>query len=79
MLLIGLDTTRDRKFIGAGTFVGWGGVNLRRDFDDGKLGKALHNVQATETFIHRPDFLLSMPNEMKVATHEWRQVPAAIE
>jgi len=71
--------TRDRKFIGAGTFVGWGGVNLRRDFDDGILGNALHNVQATETFIHRPDFLLSMPIEMKVATHEWRQVPAAIE
>ncbi len=64
----------DKKFIGAGTFVGWSGVNLARTFDDGVIGMAWHNFNPTETFIYRPDFLLNAPSVMKEPIHEWREV-----
>jgi len=64
----------DKKFIGAGTFVGWGGVNLARTFDYGVIGMAWHNFNPTETFIYRPDFLLNTPSVMKEPIHEWREV-----
>jgi hypothetical protein len=67
-------TIPDYKFIGAGTFIGWGGVDLNRDFDDGNTGKALNSMQATENFIFRPDFLQNFPEELKVINSNWREL-----
>jgi len=67
-------TQADRKFIGEGTFVGWNGINLDRDFDDTHFGKAWNALNPTETFIYRPDFLLNAPSVMKEPIHEWREV-----
>ena len=52
----------DRKFVGAGSFVGWTNVDLQRDFNNGGLRKELHNTTPTETFIHRPDFIVNVPS-----------------
>jgi hypothetical protein len=52
----------DKKFVGEGTFVGWGGVNLDRTFDDGcSFTKAWHDRSPTEVFNYRPDFLKNAP------------------
>ena len=64
----------DRKFIGAGTFVGWTGVNLDRTFDDGVFGPILNNNQAIENFIYRPDFLANWPTKLKASLSNWREV-----
>ncbi len=50
----------DKKFIGEGTFVGWSGVNLNRDFNAG----VDNDSQPTETFIYRPDFIKNLPEKM---------------
>lgn len=65
--------TTDRKFIGAGTFVGWEGVDLQRNFDNGST-PTLNNAAATETFIFRPDFLVNTPKEVQSAQMTWREV-----
>jgi len=70
----GTYTLADRKFIGAGTFIGWGGVNLNRSFDNSGIGKADNNVNATETFIYRPDLLINEPPEMKASHSNWKEV-----
>ena len=64
----------DRKFIGAGNFVGWTNVALNRDFDDGDQGATLSSLQAVENFIFRPDFMINFPNELKVANSNWREL-----
>ncbi len=64
----------DRKFIGAGTFVGWGGVTLNRTFDDGNLGPILNNNQAIENFIYRSDLLFNWPVKLKASTSNWREI-----
>lgn len=57
------------KFVGAGTFVGWGGFELGRDFQS---TDNWHNP--TELFIYRPDFLQNAPDEMKVPRYDWNEV-----
>lgn len=64
----------DKKFIGAGTFVGWTNVHLNRTFEDGLFGSAWHSHNPTETFIYRPDLLVNMPDEMKSYLQEWREI-----
>jgi hypothetical protein len=74
VLTIGGQTgVTDRKFIGAGTFVGWGGVDLQRNFDDGDSPQ-LNNNAATEVFIFRPDLLINAPKAVKSAQMTWREV-----
>jgi hypothetical protein len=68
------ETVPDRKFIGAGTFVGWTNVNLDRTFDDGDLGPLLNNNQAIENFIYRPDLLANWPTKLKASLSNWREV-----
>ena len=64
----------DRKFIGAGTFVGWHGVNLDRTFDDDGQGAILNQTQAVENFIYRPDFLANWPTKLKASVSNWHEI-----
>lgn len=63
----------DRKFIGAGTFVGWTGVNLQRSFATDN-NNAANNVAPAETFVFRPDFVARMPAPLKAAHTSIREV-----
>lgn len=64
----------DLKFVGEGTFVGWSGVTMDRDFNDGGGGAISNNTYPTEFFIYRPDFLLNAPPEMAQPRFVWREV-----
>jgi len=64
----------DKKFVSEGTFVGWSGVSLRRDFDDKcSFTKAWNAREATEVFNYRPDFLVNSPDWM------WRSIRLRME
>ncbi len=64
----------DKKLIAAGTFVGWAGVNLNRDFNDEALGLEHNSYNPTETFIYRPDLVTNMPEEIKSFHQMWQEV-----
>jgi hypothetical protein len=64
----------DKKFVGAGSFVGWSGVNLPRNFEKDTFGRVRNNTTPTETFTYRPDFLLNAPELIKASTTNWREV-----
>lgn len=68
------DTGGDKRFIGEGTFVGWSGVKLERDYDDGAGRRALNNVSAVEYFRYRPDFITAAPEEFMRSRYSWQQV-----
>ena len=64
----------DKKFVGEGTFVGWSGIELQRDFDDRcSFTKAWNSRQPTEVFNYRPDFLKNAPEWM------WRSIRLRVE
>lgn len=66
----------DGKFIGAGTFVGWSGIELLRDYrvaSDANSGISSFNYP-TELFLDRPDFALNMPVQMQRPSIDWREV-----
>lgn len=65
-------STTDRKFVGAGTFVGWDGIYLERSFDDGDLGRVNHNTIPTHYFTYRPDFLINAPESLLQSDITWR-------
>ena len=67
-------TGDDKKFVGAGTFVGWQGVELERTFSDGDLGAYRHVTTPTETFIFRPDFLVNTPPAMRHTDLVWQEI-----
>ncbi len=64
----------DKKFIGAGTFVGWTNVLTPRTFNDGSFGPVLNNNQAIDNFIYRPDLLANWPTKFKASVSNWREV-----
>lgn len=64
----------DRKFVGAGTFVGWTNVDLQRDFNNGAQRKELHKDTPTETFIYRPDFMVNTPVILQRSQLTWQEV-----
>jgi hypothetical protein len=69
----GVGAGGDDRFIGEGTFVGWNGVNLNRDFDDG-LGRDTENLdKPTEQFIYRPDFMVNLPKVLRSSPKLWQQ------
>lgn len=68
------ETGGDKRFIGEGTFVGWGGVKLERDYDDGAGRRALNNVSAVEYIRYRPDFITAAPEEFMRSRYSWQQV-----
>jgi len=63
----------DKRFIGEGTFVGWGGVDLNRDYSDGGARKAQNNNKPTETFVFRPDFVKNLPERMAKPIYVWQE------
>ncbi len=74
------DTTlADRKFIGAGTFVGWdtsrvgNGVELQRNFANSTSGTAQNSITPAEVFVYRPDFVANFPTELKTAHFNWQE------
>jgi hypothetical protein len=70
------DTTKDNKFVGEGTFVGWTGFNLNRDYENttNPLQKELNNTNPIEVFVFRPDFNLNIPNIMMRPSLVWQEV-----
>jgi hypothetical protein len=70
----GLAAGGDLKFVGAGTFVGWSGIVMERDYDDGASRRLLNNTNPTELFIYRPDLALRTPTRMRAPRYQWREV-----
>lgn len=64
----------DLKFVGEGSFVGWQGIVLERDYDNQAGRKVENNTKPTEVFRYRPDFLLYAPEEIRVPRYVWREV-----
>jgi hypothetical protein len=64
----------DKKFVAAGTYVGWSGVHLGRTFDNGGLGVFRNTTTPSETFIYRPDFLTNSPELIKFSELVWQEV-----
>lgn len=69
----GTADTQDKKFIGAGTFVSWDGVQLQRSFAT-PGNNSLNNISPAEVFIFRPDFLVNTPKNMKAAHFYLREL-----
>jgi|GEM_PF-1964866 len=72
----GTTKVHDKKFVGAGTFVGWSGISLKRDYRDTAtpdLGLN-NNTAPTELFITRPDLQFSAPKEMLRPLYGWEEV-----
>ena len=63
----------DEKFIGAGVFVGWQGVQLNRSFSDGSPTSTLNACYNTEQFVYRPDLIENTPAWMKRAPTIWQE------
>jgi len=63
----------DDRFVGEGSFIGWNGVNLNRDFSDGSDRSLENNDKAVELFIYRPDFIVTMPDIMLVPIRIWQE------
>lgn len=68
-----LGTEADRKFIGSGTFVGWSGVELERDFADSGYGAVDNKTYATETFRFRPTLLINYPDILRKPDITWQE------
>ena len=66
----------DRVFVGAGTFVGWSGISLPRDFETeaNPSTSTINSYAATDVFVFRPDFILNAPELMKRSTFTWREI-----
>jgi hypothetical protein len=66
----------DRRIVIAGTYVGWGGVELERSFEvtNDLLSVGRNNSNAIESFIHRPDLVTNTPIEMRSAQIIWQEV-----
>ena len=71
----GADTGGDDTFVGAGTFVGWGGVNLERDYKSTSdpLRIEENSSKAVERFIYRPDFVVNIPEPMTAPLLLWQE------
>ncbi|MDQ3008297.1 MAG: hypothetical protein M3Q81_01750 [bacterium] len=65
----------DSRFVGAGTFVGWGGVDLQRDFrSDADAARAIQNsTKPAELFVFRPDFVTNLPARMTTPRYVWQE------
>lgn len=75
-LTSGTTKVHDKKFVGAGTFVGWNGVSLERDYQDTAspdLG-ITNNTAPSEVFVARPDFQSAVPTKMLRPLYTWEEV-----
>lgn len=57
------------QFVGQGIFVGWGGVDMNRDYGD-----TTSNTNPSEFFSYRPDFVTNAPAQMKRPVIRWEEV-----
>lgn len=64
----------DCRFVGEGSFVGWTGVTMGRDFRDGATQDGWNSANPTELFRYRPDFVLNSPERMKRPLYQWQEV-----
>ncbi len=64
----------DLAFTGAGTFVGWHDVVLKRNFLNLSTGDTQSRLNAVENFVFRPDFLSNWPVKLKSSLSNWREV-----
>ncbi len=64
----------DRKFNGYGTFVGWDGVELNRDYADGSTGALDNGVYPTEVFRFRESLVRAFPSSLAKPTLSWQEV-----
>lgn len=65
-----IDTGRaTTKLILEGTFVGWTGVTLGRDFQTVR-----NNTEPAEVFVYRPDIIAAAPSYMKRPAYVWEEV-----
>jgi hypothetical protein len=74
----GFDNGGDDRFVGEGTFAGWAGIDLNRSFtDDNPVPASNRDIENTtkpvETFIYRPDFLVNLPDSMKIPVRVWQE------
>ena len=60
----------DKLFEGEGSFIGWGGVSLKRDL--GETG--FLNLTPSEIFTFRPDLLLNAPKEFLFTPFVFQEV-----
>jgi hypothetical protein len=63
----------DDRFVAEGSYIGWSGVNLDRDFSDGATRSTENTNKPIELFIYRPDFLVNMPDIMLVPIRIWQE------
>lgn len=62
------DTSTEKRFIGAGSFVGWTGIDLNRD-----LGAANNQTIPAEFFTFRPDFVQNVPEHLARPHYVWQE------
>lgn len=63
----------DDRIVLEGSYIGWSGVNLNRDFSDGGSRSSENNDKPVEVFIYRPDFLVYMPDILLVPIRIWQE------
>ena len=59
----------DLPFLGEGTFVGWQGVVLSRQYNV----KTLNDTNPTDFFRFRPDFVINVPARMTRPLYQWQE------
>jgi hypothetical protein len=62
------DTTTEKRFVGAGTFVSWTNIMMDRD-----LGMATNQSVPSEFFIFRPDFVENVPDHLARPRYVWQE------
>jgi len=68
-------TPNDKKFVGAGSFIGREGVQLNRKYDSTEiLSKEKNAASPVEMFIHRPDLVLNTPSILMTTMTTWQEV-----
>jgi hypothetical protein len=62
--------TADTKFIAEGSFIGWDGIKLKRDYNSRR-----NNGEPAMVFTFRPDIVLNTPDMFKYSQYQWLLVP----
>lgn len=66
----------DKRFIGDGSFISRGSINVPRQFNRGAdpLSQILAGYTPTEVFRHRPDMVLAAPAELREQSSQYQEV-----
>ncbi len=65
----------DKRLVGEGSFVGWSGIRLNRNFasDTDITRDENNNTIPVELFSFRPDFVLNVPEKMTTTQYVWQE------